>query len=258
VKQSPEASDIEVTLLGEAIGAAREIALFTGAGISTECGVPDFRSPGSPWLVNKPIAFDAFCADAAVRAEAWRRKFIMDDHFAGAKPGKGHRALAQLVSSGRARGVITQNIDNLHQDSGIGEDSVIELHGNGTYATCLDCRRRHELSDIRRNFMASGVAPVCDDCAGPVKAATVSFGQAMPDEALKRATDWALSADLFLAIGSSLVVNPAARLPVLARRNGAKLIIINAESTPLDAAASHALRSDIGALLNEVMYSVQN
>jgi NAD-dependent deacetylase len=240
----------EAGVLRQAIQAASTIAIFTGAGLSTECGVPDFRSPGSPWMENKPIPFQEFCADPAVRVEAWRRKFIMDDHAAGARPGRGHHALAQLVAAGHAHGVITQNIDGLHQASGLSAAEVIELHGNGTYATCLDCGKRHELSAIRESFVPPLSAPQCVKCEGPVKSATISFGQAMPKEALVQAMAWARQADLFLAIGSSLVVNPAARLPRLAKEHGARLIIINREPTPLDSLAENCLRSDIGPLLN--------
>lgn len=238
--------------LVDLIGAARQVAAFTGAGLSTECGVPDFRSPGSPWLVNKPIPYQAFLASAEARREAWRRKFAMDDSFAGARPGRGHAALARLAREGRMPAVITQNIDGLHQASGLSEGQVIELHGNGSYATCLDCGLRHELGPIRRAFEASGRPPRCEACDGLVKSATISFGQAMPQEAMRRAAALAQDCDLFLAIGSSLVVFPAASLPVLAKRAGARLVIINREPTPFDAEADLVIRGDIGAVLEPV------
>lgn len=234
------------------IGAARHVAAFTGAGLSTECGVPDFRSPGSPWLVNKPVPFQAFLASAEARREAWRRKFVMDDSFAGARPGRGHLALARLAREGRMPAVITQNIDGLHQASGLTDSQVIELHGNGSYATCLDCGLRHELGPIRVAFEASGRPPLCEACDGLVKSATISFGQAMPQEAMRRAAALAQDCDLFLAIGSSLVVFPAASLPVLAKRAGARLVIINREPTPFDAEADLVIRSDIGSVLEPV------
>lgn len=234
------------------IGAARQVVAFTGAGLSTECGVPDFRSPGSPWLVNKPVPFQAFVASAEARREAWRRKFVMDDSFAGAQPGRGHLALARLAREGRMPAVITQNIDGLHQASGLSDSQVIELHGNGSYATCLDCGLRHELGPIRVAFEANGQSPRCEACDGLVKSATISFGQAMPQEAMRRAAALAQECDLFLAIGSSLVVFPAASLPVLAKRAGARLVIINREPTPFDAEADLVIRSDIGAVLGPV------
>jgi NAD-dependent deacetylase len=246
------ASDREAAsaTLRRLIDAARTIVPFTGAGISTECGIPDFRSPGGLWTKNKPIAFDAFLASEEMRNEGWRRRFAMDAQFRAAKPGRGHRALASLYRSGKCPAVITQNIDNLHQDSGIPAHSVIELHGNTTYATCLDCARRYELDWIRPRWEAAGGrAPDCADCGGLIKTATVSFGQAMPVDAMRRAQEASMAADLFLAIGSSLVVWPAAGLPVLAKRNGARLVIINREPTDFDEMADLVIQDDIGAAL---------
>ncbi|CAD5263918.1 NAD-dependent protein deacetylase 1 [Bosea sp. 62] len=228
---------------------ARVIVPFTGAGISTESGVPDFRSPGSPWMRNKPIPFEAFLASREARIEAWRRKFAMDDHYRDARPNRGHRALATLVAEGRSPGVITQNIDGLHQASGIAEDGVIELHGNGTYATCLTCGWRHELATIRAAFEASGEPAACMMCAGIVKTATISFGQQMPQQPMLRAHELTMSADLYLVAGSSLVVFPAATFPVIAKRNGAKLVILNREPTDLDPIADLVVRSEIGPVL---------
>jgi len=188
-------------------------------------------------------------SDILMREEAWRRKFALDDIYAMAQPGRGHYALANLVASGKVEVVITQNIDNLHQLSGVPEDRIVELHGNGTYATCLSCGLRYELSDIRHVFHATGAAPACDACGGPVKAATISFGQPMPEDALQRAHLATEQCDLFLAIGSSLVVYPAASFPALASRSNARLVIINGEETPLDSQADLVLRGDIGDIL---------
>jgi len=228
---------------------ADAVVAFTGAGISTECGVPDFRSPDSPWMRNKPIPFEAFRASAEARREAWRRKFAMDDSYRHARPGRGHMALVRLAATGRLSGVVTQNIDNLHQDSGLPDAAIIELHGNGTYATCLECGLRHELADIRPRFERDGTAPSCDACGGPVKSATISFGQAMPQEAMRRALALAQECDLFIAIGSSLVVHPAASIPVIAHESGARLVILNREPTPLDGIADLVIRDDIGDVL---------
>jgi NAD-dependent deacetylase len=232
---------------------ARRIVAFTGAGISTECGVPDFRSPGSPWLVNKPIPYQAFVASEDVRREAWRRKFVMDDHYRSAQPGRGHAALAALYARGTLTCIVTQNIDDLHQRSGVPAQAVVELHGNGTYATCLDCGLRHELGPIRTAFEQTGEAPRCMACDGPVKSATVSFGQTMPQGAMRRAGEAVASCDLLLVIGSSLVVHPAARFPVLAKQSGALLALLNREPTPLDSEADLILRGDIGDRLSSVI-----
>lgn len=245
----PDGTRDAIETLHAMLDAAGSIVAFTGAGISTESGVPDFRSAGSPWMVNKPIPFEAFVKSREARAEAWRRKFAMDDHYAGAAPNTGHRALARLVGQGRAPAIITQNIDGLHQASGVPDDRVIELHGNGTYATCLACGRRHELAAIRPAFEATGEPPDCAACGGPVKSATISFGQAMPQDKMIRAQQLALEAELFLVVGSSLVVYPAATLPVIAKRQEATLIIVNREPTELDAIADLVVRAEIGAAL---------
>jgi NAD-dependent deacetylase len=237
------------TALHEEIEKAKKVVAFTGAGISTECGVPDYRSKNSPWLRYKPIEFDLFMSDVLMREEAWRRKFALDDIYAHAEPGRGHWALANLVESGKIPMIITQNIDGLQQRAGVPDERIVELHGNGTYATCLQCGLRHELVDVRREFEATGAAPECKTCGGPVKSATISFGQPMPEEAMMRAQDAAGECDLFIAIGSSLVVYPAASFPAFARQNGARLIILNGESTPLDREADLVLRGDIGDIL---------
>jgi NAD-dependent deacetylase len=232
------------------VEAADVIVPFTGAGISTECGIPDFRSPGGLWTKNKPIPFDEFMASQEARNESWRRRFAMADQFGDARPGRGHRALASLYHTGKVPAVITQNIDNLHQASGFSPQHVVELHGNTTFATCLDCSDRYELDWIRQRMdAANGCAPDCPSCGGYIKTATISFGQAMPDAAMQRAQDLALSCDLFLAIGSSLQVWPAAGFPLMAKRNGATLVIINREATEFDDIADLVVRQDIGTVL---------
>ncbi|HVV62623.1 MAG TPA: Sir2 family NAD-dependent protein deacetylase [Pseudolabrys sp.] len=238
-----------VSHLGELLDNAEVVLPFTGAGISTECGIPDFRSPGGLWTKNQPISFDDFLASREMRDESWRRRFAMEEKFGNARPGRGHLALASLYRAGKVRGLITQNIDNLHQASGIDAKDIIELHGNTTYATCLECARRYELSWVREKFDAAGAcAPDCD-CGGHIKTATVSFGQAMPAQAMQRAEELTLSCDLFLAIGSSLVVWPAAGFPLMAKRNGARLVIINREQTDFDEFADLVVRHDIGDVL---------
>jgi len=236
--------------LSEMLTETRRAVGFTGAGISTESGIPDFRSPGGLWTKNRPIPFDEFLASREARSEAWRRKFAMEDKFQAAKPGRGHRALARLVQRGTMSSVITQNIDNLHQASGIPREKVIELHGNGSYATCLDCATRYELDWVRERFEKSGgVAPDCENCLGPVKSATISFGQAMPEKEMRRAEAETLGADLFIAIGSSLVVWPAAGFPAVAKKNGARLVILNREPTEFDEIADLVVHEDIGDVL---------
>lgn len=241
--------DKGVARLRELIDSSDAIVPFTGAGISTECGIPDFRSPGGLWTKNQPIYFDDFISSQEMRDEAWKRRFAMDEYFSKATPGRGHLALASLYKAGKVPGLITQNIDNLHQISGIAPDDVVELHGNTTYATCLDCGKRYEIAWMRQKFDAgANCAPDCG-CGGFIKTATVSFGQAMPEAAMQRAQDLSMSCDLFLAIGSSLVVWPAAGFPLMAKRNGAALVIINREPTDADDLADLVIRGDIGSAL---------
>jgi NAD-dependent deacetylase len=227
---------------------SRRALCLTGAGLSTECGIPDFRSPGSPWLVHKPISFQSFMSSREIRTEAWRRKFEIDSLSVGAQPGRGHRAIARLVADGKITCVITQNIDGLHQASGLPADAIIELHGNGTYATCLRCDERYEIAEVRERFQQEGQAPDCH-CGGPIKSATIAFGQPMPAAKLQRAQMLAQSCDLFLVVGSSLVVYPAASLPLIAKRNGARLAILNGSPTELDEFADVVIHHDIGSVL---------
>jgi NAD-dependent deacetylase len=241
--------DQEIAELSQAIAQARRAVVFTGAGISTESGIPDFRSPGGIWTRMAPIDFADFLASEEARRETWRRRFAMDETFREARPNRGHRAVAELVRRGKVAAVITQNIDGLHQASGIADDRVIELHGNSTYAHCLDCKARYELEALRIAFERDETAPVCDDCGGFVKTATISFGQAMPAEAMRRAEIETRAADLFIVAGSSLVVYPAAGFPELAKRNGATLAIINREPTGLDPIADLVLNRSIGETL---------
>ncbi len=231
------------------LAGARRAVVFTGAGISTESGIPDFRSPGGLWTRHKPIDFEAFLGSEEARAESWRRRFAMDEVLRAARPNRGHAAVAELVGEGKVAAVITQNIDGLHQASGVSDEAVIELHGNTTYAACLDCETRYELDAIRAEFEREGKAPRCTRCFGLVKTATISFGQAMPVAAMRRAEAETLACDLFLAMGSSLVVYPAAGFPRLAKEAGARLIIVNREPTDLDSLADLVLRRPIGETL---------
>lgn len=232
---------------------SRRVVVFTGAGISTESGIPDFRSPNGIWSKFTPVYYDDFVASEEARREAWRRKMVVDRDMQAAVPNRGHRAVAELVRRDKASCVITQNIDGLHQKSGIPDGRVIELHGNSTYATCLDCSLRHELEPILDAFARDGTLPVCRTCGGLVKTATVSFGQAMPAAAMERAERETLECDLFLALGSSLVVYPAAGFPILAKKNGARLVIVNREPTDLDAIADRVLNTEIGTALGEAV-----
>jgi len=235
--------------LVDLLAASRHAVAFTGAGISTESGISDFRSPGGVWSRFRPVDFQQFVASADMRRAEWRRKFERDREVAAAGPNRGHRAIARLVVEGTVRSVITQNVDGLHQRAGVPASRLIELHGNGTYARCLDCGTRHELEPLREAFEADGTAPACAACGGIVKSATVSFGQPMPEDVMRAAHEQTAACDLFLAIGSSLLVYPAAGFPALAKERGAALAIVNREPTDLDGIADLVIHDEIGATL---------
>jgi NAD-dependent deacetylase len=239
----------EIAELAGLLAAARRAVVFTGAGISTESGIPDFRSPGGIWTKMMPVQFQDYIADPVARRVSWERRFAMEETWNKVRPNDGHRAVAALVARGIAAQVITQNIDNLHQASGVPEEKVIELHGNTNHAKCLTCGARVEIADIRAHFEKHGDAPDCRLCGGIVKTATISFGQAMPEREMARAEAASLAADLFLVAGSSLSVYPAAAFPLLAKRQGARLVILNREETEQDPYADLVIRGEIGPVL---------
>jgi NAD-dependent deacetylase len=245
---SPTGSDRAA--LARLIADARRVVVFTGAGISTESGIPDFRSPGGVWSKMKPIYFQDFVGSEEKRREAWTRAFTGKAGWVGARPNAGHFAVARLVEQGKVTAVVTQNVDNLHQDSGVPAERIVELHGNASYAKCLECSERHELAELKDSFLKVGEIPYCRRCGGLVKTATISFGQPMPAGPMARAEEATLDCDLFLVLGSSLVVYPAAGFPLLAKRNGARLAIVNREPTELDAYADLVLHDEIGPALS--------
>jgi NAD-dependent deacetylase len=243
----------KVEELQRMIAGAGRLVAFTGAGISTESGIPDYRSPGGIWSKFRPIEFGDFLASAEARRETWRRKFASHEVIEKATPNAGHRALARLVQQGKMLAIITQNIDGLHQASGVADDKVIELHGNSTYAACLDCRRRYELDWVREIFAVDEQLPLCTRCGGMIKTATISFGQAMPEAEMERAHAVTLAADLFIVLGSSLVVYPAAGFPILAKRNGARLVIVNRDPTEQDDLADLVINAEIGSTMSRAV-----
>lgn len=219
---------------------------FTGAGISTESGIPDFRSPGGVWAKNEPVYYDDFMRFADSRYEYWRQKAEAHRDFADASPNVTHEMLARWERQGALRGVVTQNIDGLHQAAG--SQSVLELHGTAREIACLDCDWRGPADPWVQNFLAEDQVPPCPECAGRLKHATISFGQSLPREVLQTAMNWSSECDLFFAMGSSLVVEPAASLPRLASDQGARLVILNRDETPLDSCASLIVNVPLGEL----------
>lgn len=220
---------------------------FTGAGISTESGIPDFRSPGGVWATSQPVYFNDFLASAEARREYWRQKAAAHRSFAESQSNIGHQVLARWQSAGRLRAIITQNIDGLHQMAG--SENVFELHGTARQIACLDCGDRFDAGPLVEQFARTARVPDCPHCGGLLKHATISFGQLLPADVLQSATQLCRQADLLFAIGSSLVVYPAATLPQLAKRHGAKLIIINRDPTDQDALADAVIHASIGQTL---------
>ena len=245
-------NDEQIDELAGLVQRARSAVVFTGAGISTECGIPDFRSPGGFWTRYKPIDYSEFLASEDTRREAWRRFLMIRETIARAEPGPSHRAVASLLAEGHVSRVITQNIDGLHQASGIPAERVIEIHGNGTYAKCLSCGLRHEIDWVKEVIATTDRPPACTACGGIVKSATISFGQAMPEQEMADARAATLNADLFMSIGSSLQVFPAAGFPVLAKQNHTPLVILNREETGLDGLADIVIHADSGPVLEQV------
>ena len=237
--------------LSQYINEAKNIVIFTGAGISTESGIPDFRGPQGVWKTNTPIYFQDFIGSEEVRKESWKRKFSGQDIIKKAKPNIGHLAVAEIINEHESAYLITQNVDNLHQDAGVPNDKITEIHGKASYASCLDCGIRYELKPIKKEFLENETVPYCDACGGIIKTATISFGQSMPEEGMKIAQRKTLGCDLFITIGTSLVVYPAAGFPKLAKEIGANLIIINNEPTDFDPIADLVIHEQIGKVFSE-------
>ncbi len=240
----------EIAQVAHWLASSRSAVVLTGAGISTESGIPDFRSPGGVWSKYRTVYFDEYLASADGRYEYWRQKCEMHVEFAGAQPNAGHQALARWEAAGRLRGVITQNIDGLHQLAG--SRRVLELHGTARRAACLDCATHYDINPLVAQFLTTNAVPDCPECGGVLKHATISFGQMLPADILMEATRWSREADLLLAIGSSLVVTPAADLPRIAKDRGARLVIINRDPTPVDRLADAVLRGGIGETLTAI------
>jgi NAD-dependent deacetylase len=235
---------------------AQRAVVFTGAGMSTESGIPDFRSPGGVWSRSSPVYYNDFLASAEARFEYWRQKAEAAADFVQAEPNSGHHAIARWERDGRISGVITQNIDGLHQAAG--SRRVLELHGTVRWIACVDCGERYEPLPLIESFRRQQAVPPCPACSGRLKSATVSFGQSLPADVLEESVALAQRSDLFLALGSSLVVHPAAGLPMLARRAGAKLVIINRDPTELDEIADAVLHEPIGKTLASIDASLQS
>ncbi|MCH7988945.1 MAG: Sir2 family NAD-dependent protein deacetylase [Planctomycetes bacterium] len=229
---------------------ANSVVAFSGAGISTESGIPDYRSPNGVWSKSQPVYFDDYLRSEESRKEYWRQKSQTHLDFMKAVPNVAHIALARWEQTGLLRGVITQNIDGLHHVAG--SRNVLELHGTAREISCLDCEARFDADPMVTQFNETGTVPCCPKCGGITKHATISFGQSLSPDVLQEAIDWSRAADLFLAMGSSLVVEPAAGLPRIAKQNGCKLVIINRDATPLDPMADLVIHASIGETFSQI------
>ena len=231
----------------EWISNAQRAVVFTGAGMSTESGIPDFRSPGGIWATSQPVYFDDFVASQDARYEYWRQKAQLHMDFSASQPNQGHQVIGRWERDGILHRVITQNIDGLHQLAGC--QDVVELHGTARQVRCLDCGYSEDAGRPVSEFLETDEVPSCPECQGIIKHATISFGQQLDATVLQTACQLAEETDLLLVMGSSLVVEPAASLPTIARGNGSRVIIINRDPTDKDPVADLLIRGEIGATL---------
>jgi NAD-dependent deacetylase len=237
----------------ELIEHAHKIVVLTGAGISTESGIPDFRSPGSPWQIEPPVNFRDFIGKREARAQYWRSRRNLSGQVAVARPNAAHKALVELERRHKLLAVITQNFDSLHQDAGHPSEHVIELHGTSREAACTLCGARSSMRALQERIDQGEIDPQCPECGGFLKSATILFGQKLPEEELARAKEYAAECDLFLVVGSSLKVNPAAMLPRLALKRAVPIIIINLQPTSLDAFADVVIHEKAGEVLPTII-----
>lgn len=241
-----------LSLSMDAIIRAKTVVALTGAGISTESGIPDYRGPGGVWESNSPPTLGDYRSSLETRTAYWQSRVERYPTLAATQPNDGHRALAALAQNGHIQAVITQNIDGLHQKAGHSPDQVVELHGNAHMIRCFDCNNVLPAARIQVRLERGEADPACESCGGVLRAATVLFGEPLPPLALHQAIDWARRCDLMLVIGTSLLVKPAAQLPVLAKQHGAKLVILNRTPTPLDRLADVRLLGEAGPLLQQI------
>jgi NAD-dependent protein deacetylase/lipoamidase len=245
----------KVHQLAKKIAGGGSTVIFTGAGISTESGIPDYRSQGGIWDQFRPVYFDEFMSSRDARIEYWRQKDELYTDLLNAKPNAAHMAVADLFKAGLVQAIITQNIDGLHQESGIPDENVIELHGSNRRVRCMTCKKTSSIHDAHERIKKGDPAPECA-CGGYLKPDTVSFGQSMPADDLQRSIDLSNACDVFIVIGSTLLVQPAALLPDYARQGGAFLAIVNLSETPYDAVCDVLIQRKAGDILPEIVSEV--
>jgi NAD-dependent deacetylase len=249
--------DSKITLIARKIRENGKNIVFTGAGISTESGIPDYRSQGGIWDKFRPVYFDEFMSSRDAREEYWQRWKELYKGITRAKPNSGHSSIAQLYQMGLLNAVITQNVDGLHQDSGLADEKIIELHGNTRRIRCMTCRKIVSTQETHRRLESGDPAPECD-CGGYLKPDTISFGQAMPVVEVEKATTLSQTCDFILVVGSTLLVQPAAHMPIYAKQNSAFLAIVNLSQTPCDDMCDVLIRAKAGAVLQRIVKEVEN
>ena len=251
--------DEKISQVAELIANSKKTVVFVGAGLSTESGIPDFRSPGGLWEKYNPedFYFQNFLSSEASREKYWQMATEMYDSMKDAQPNTGHFAIAELEKLGKLDCLITQNIDGLHFKAGNSEERVLELHGTAMHVTCLSCNKRYEREEIQARVVTGDKAPRCNACRGFLKPATISFGQSMPEKETAEAYRRSEAADLFMVVGSSLVVHPAAYMPVMAKRAGAKLVIINRDETACDELADIIVNGLAGPAMTAILEKVK-
>lgn len=249
----------KIKQIAQWIVSSKRIVVFSGAGLSTESGIPDFRSPGGVWSRYNPedFYFQKFISSETSREKYWQMATEMYEPMKKAEPNLAHLAIAELEKLGKLDCVITQNIDGLHLKAGNSPERVIELHGTAMYVTCLNCHKRYDRDEIQERIKRGVKVPYCDDCGGPLKPATISFGQAMPERETHEAYNRSSMCDLFIVIGSSLVVQPAASMPLVAKQSGAKLVIINRDPTPYDNMADIVIHGLAGPTMSNILKEVK-
>ena len=241
------------------ITTSTRVVVFSGAGLSTESGIPDFRSPGGVWDRYNPedFYFQNFLASENSREKYWQMATEMYEPIRKAQPNPAHLAISELEKLGNLDCVITQNIDGLHLKAGNSEEKVIQLHGTAIFVSCLSCKKRYDRDEIQERIKKGLKAPLCDDCGGLLKPATISFGQSMPERETQEAYHRSSTCDLFIVIGSSLVVQPAASMPLVAKRNGARLVIINRDPTPYDDMADIVIHGQAGPTMASILEHIK-
>lgn len=246
----------KLSLVARKIAKGGKNIIFTGAGISTESGIPDFRSQGGIWNKYRPVYFDDFMSSREARIEYWERKVAFYPDLMNAKPNPAHMSVAELHEMGLLEAVITQNIDGLHQESGVPDEKVIELHGNTRRARCMSCQKIVSIHEVHNRIEKGDLAPDCQ-CGGYLKSDTISFGQAMPMDQVDKATQLSRNSDFFMVVGSTLLVQPAAAMPGYARKTGSFLAIVNLSKTPYDEWCNVLIKEKAGEVLPMIVNEVK-